>query len=589
MRQSGEPKTKKLERCVSLLKKVIQDILWVNIVIAYHYCYNFCYLIGAYTIRYNRIAVKKVVRSLKPVGRFLCKAADFILLRHLRSLARNITAEIHRFFGGFPIAVNLLRSASAQGPVSCLKTALRIPCMAVKRHKRALCTLGNLVAPAAAVAVLVLTVQFWSGMTFALAVEYDGEPLGYISDESVYDVAANMATDRVINTDNSFEVQRVPKLTIAVVSKSEIMDESAVCDKILETSGDSITEGSGLYIDGKFEGAVQSREELESLLDSLLKSYCEGGSNERAEFVQNVEIVDGLYPISSVISIDETYSRLTEQTIVDKYYTIVKGDSPLLISAKTDMSLAELRALNPDFDKKIFPDVKVLIQKAQPYLRVQVVRTTEYKETIPFNTKQVKDQKQYIGYSSVKTKGVAGEQLIKAEITYIDGIEQSRKILETKVVKQPVDKVVVVGAKKINNSVSAAGDGISTGRFVWPLPSCRRISSPFGKRWGRLHAGIDISGNGVYGKPVVSADGGVVAEVNHGWGGGYGKYIIIDHGGGYRTVYAHLSAINVRAGQKVSQGQLIGRAGNSGQSYGAHLHFEIRINGRSVNPVPYLR
>jgi len=581
MRQSGDKTKNKLERCLSSIRKFVAA--------SYHEVYKLCYLTGAFTIRKSRIAAKKMVRSLKPVGRFIIKAVDFLLLRHIRRIEGSIAKESRRFIQGFPIAGRLLRSSFVQGPASFFKTLFSIPFKAMRRHRQALCTLLNLAAPVAAAAVLVWTIQFWSGMTFALSVEYDGEKLGYITDESVYDLAASMANDRVINVDNSFEVKRVPKLTIAVVSKSEIMDESAVCNKILQTSSDSITEGSGLYIDGKFECAVQSREELDALLDSILKSYCTGQGNERAEFVQKVEIVDGLYPISTIISAEETYNRLTAQTVVDKYYTIVKGDSPLLIAAKTGMSLAELRALNPDFDKKIFPDVKVLIQKAQPYLRVQVVRTIEYKETINYKTVEVKDEKQYIGYSYVKTKGVEGEQLVKAEVAYIDGIEQSRKILETKVTKQPVDKVVVVGAKKISNHVVAAGDGISTGRFVWPLPSCRMISSPFGYRWGKLHAGIDISGNGVYGKPVVAADGGVVVETNTGWGGGYGKYIIIDHGGGYRTVYAHLSSVNVTTGQKVSQGQFIGRAGNSGQSYGAHLHFEIRINGRSVNPVPYLK
>lgn len=82
-----------------------------------------------------------------------------------------------------------------------------------------------------------------------------------------------MATGRVINTDNSFEVQRTPKMTLAVVSQSEIMDEAAVCDMILRSSSDSIAEVCGLYVDGEFEGAVQSRTELDAILDSILDAY----------------------------------------------------------------------------------------------------------------------------------------------------------------------------------------------------------------------------------------------------------------------------------------------------------------------------
>mgnify|MGYP000896134388 CR=1 FL=1 len=571
------------------LKSVMQNDIRRILVIYRHFAYYLCYITGARTIRILRHIGKRLVRLLIPAGRMLHRATDYLFIRHIRALGRNIKEEAVRFVQGFPLASKRVREAFSKGLLSGLKVSALLPFAALKRHRRAVASILNLAAPAAAVAVLVISVQFWSGMTFALAVEYDGHTLGYIKDEAVYDNAANMATDRVINTDNSFEVQRVPKLTIAVVSKSEILDEGAVCDKILESSGDAITEGSGLYIDNCFEGAAQSRAELDALLESLLDNYRNGSKNERSEFVQDVRVVDGLYPISSITTIELMRGQLTALSMVDKYYTIVKGDSPLLIAAKTDMSLGELRALNPNFDKTIFPDVKVLIQKAQPYLRVQVVRTVEYDEEIDYQTKTVQDSKKYIGYSSVRTKGVEGKQHVKAEVTLIDGVEQSRKILETRVVRKPVDKVVVAGAKKVNNRVSAAGDGISTGRFSWPLPSCRNITSGFGYRYGRFHAGIDISGNGVYGKPVISADGGRVVEVNRSWGGGYGKYIIIDHGGGYRTVYAHLSSINVVNGQKVSQGQLIGHAGNSGNSYGAHLHFEIRINGRSVNPKSYVR
>lgn len=570
-------------------KAVLQNVVRRYIVIAYHAAYNLCYIVGAQTIRLARRTGKRVVGGLVPVGRFLLRAVDYILIRHIRSLAGRIAAEAVRFARGFPIAGSRVRESFSQSVFCGIKTVFAIPYLAARRHSRTLATMVNLAAPAAAVFALVLTVQYWSGMTFALAVEYDGRTLGYISDEAVYDHAVNMVTDRVINTDNSFEVKRIPKLTIAVVSKSEIMDESTVCDKILESSGDSIAEASGLYIDGMFEGAIQSRSELDSLLDSILNIYRNGSSNERAEFVQDVEVVDGLYPISSITSTENMYAHLTSQSMVDKYYTVVKGDSPLLIAAKTDMSLAELRALNPGFDNNIFPDVRVMIQKAQPYLRVKIVRTVSYEEAIKFTTKTVQDQKQYVGYSAVRVNGVDGQQKVTAEITLIDGIENSRKILKTEVLKKPVEKVVVVGAKKVNNSISASGDGISTGKFIWPLPSCRTISSPFGYRWNGFHPAIDISGNGVYGKPVVAADGGRVVETNYGWGGGFGNYIIVDHGGGYRTLYAHLSAINVKLGQAVSKGQTIGRVGSSGNSTGPHLHFEIRINGRSVNPEPYVR
>ncbi len=517
---------KKSAEFMRRLNNVIRNVIGHNLVIAYHYSYTICYLTGARTIRVLRRLGKRLARVLIPTGRLLYKAVDFLLLKRIRALGSSIKQEFILFVKGFPLAAQRVRSGYKSSPLTGIKVSLLLPFFAVRRHKKTLVKVFNIATPAAALAALIMTINFWSGMTFALAVEYDGQTLGYITDETVYDNAANLATDRVINPDKSFEVQRTPKLTITVVSKSDIIDEVEVCDKIIESSGDAITEGAGLYIDNKFEGAVQSGSELNDLLNSILSSYENGSKNERSEFIQDVDVVDGLYPISSITPIQDMRKHLTSLSMVDKYYTLVKGDCPILISEKTDMTISELRSLNPDFDKKIFPDVKMLVQKAQPYLRVQVIRTVEYDETIDYKTQTVKDSKQYIGYSAVRTNGIEGKKHIKAEVTLIDGVESARKILDTKVIKKPVDKVVVVGEKRVNNSVSAAGDGITTGRFTWPLPSCRMIYSNYGYRGGGFHSGIDISGNGVYGKPVIAADGGKVCEVSHG-GGGYGKYIIV--------------------------------------------------------------
>jgi murein DD-endopeptidase MepM/ murein hydrolase activator NlpD len=118
--------------------------------------------------------------------------------------------------------------------------------------------------------------------------------------------------------------------------------------------------------------------------------------------------------------------------------------------------------------------------------------------------------------------------------------------------------------------------------LVWPTSG--PVTSPFGYRWGRLHAGIDIGAP--YGAAVYAAASGTV--VLAAWTGGYGNYICIDHGGALATCYAHLSSYAVSAGAGVSQGQVIGYVGNTGHSFGAHLHFEVRINGAPVDPLGYL-
>ncbi len=118
--------------------------------------------------------------------------------------------------------------------------------------------------------------------------------------------------------------------------------------------------------------------------------------------------------------------------------------------------------------------------------------------------------------------------------------------------------------------------------LIWPVSG--PVTSPFGYRWGRLHAGIDI---GVpYGTPIHAAASGTV--VLAGWTGGYGNYTCIDHGGGLATCYAHQSSFAVSGGAQVAQGQVIGYVGNTGHSFGPHLHFEVRINGTPVDPLGYL-
>jgi murein DD-endopeptidase MepM/ murein hydrolase activator NlpD len=121
----------------------------------------------------------------------------------------------------------------------------------------------------------------------------------------------------------------------------------------------------------------------------------------------------------------------------------------------------------------------------------------------------------------------------------------------------------------------------SASGFVWPVSGA--VVSAFGWRWGRMHEGIDIAAG--YGTPVVAAAGGTV--ISAGWMGGYGNLVIIDHGGGIATAYAHLSSFAVGGGA-VGQGQTVGYVGCTGHCYGPHLHFEVRVNGSAVDPLGYL-
>ncbi|MBQ8596009.1 MAG: peptidoglycan DD-metalloendopeptidase family protein [Oscillospiraceae bacterium] len=146
----------------------------------------------------------------------------------------------------------------------------------------------------------------------------------------------------------------------------------------------------------------------------------------------------------------------------------------------------------------------------------------------------------------------------------------------------------------IYKNLNTSNEAYVGGEMMWPVPGYSKISSYYGWRFNNtdFHTGIDITGSGVHGAPVVAANTGTVVHTKtcpyNGYSYGYGTYIIVDHGGGITTLYAHLSAIDCKVGDIVVMGEQIGRVGNTGWSTGAHLHFEVRIDGESVNPISYV-
>jgi septal ring factor EnvC (AmiA/AmiB activator) len=134
-------------------------------------------------------------------------------------------------------------------------------------------------------------------------------------------------------------------------------------------------------------------------------------------------------------------------------------------------------------------------------------------------------------------------------------------------------------AQPASSSGSAGGGG---GSYVWPI--CAPVTSEYGPRWGTIHRGIDLGAS--TGTPIgASAAGRVIFA---GWQGGYGNLVVIDHGNGVATAYAHMSSIAAGVGANVSQRQVIGYVGSTGDSTGPHLHLEFRVNGTAVNPRQYL-
>jgi len=166
-----------------------------------------------------------------------------------------------------------------------------------------------------------------------------------------------------------------------------------------------------------------------------------------------------------------------------------------------------------------------------------------------------------------------------------DKAQAQKAYNELNALAQEIDKVI--------KELLANSTGQGTGTFTWPVPGFPKITSAFGWRTHPIfktqefHSGIDIGGAGIVNRNIVASDSGTVILAD--WLGGYGKTVILDHGKGFSTLYAHTNTILVKEGDKVVKGQAIAKVGSTGNSTGPHLHFEIRKNGNRVSPTQYVK
>jgi len=252
-------------------------------------------------------------------------------------------------------------------------------------------------------------------------------------------------------------------------------------------------------------------------------------------------------------------------------YTVSEGDTYWTIAYKFEINVDTLKWANEDIEdwKDLKPGEKLVILPVNGLLYT------------------VEEGDDLASISSFY--GVSQEKILKQ-----NNLVSAQNII-------PGQKLILPGAKKyrtyvyhplsvISQEESYVGRVLTgTGSFSWPVSSYSHyITQYFGwiTRWYK-HTGIDLDRRN--GTDIFAADRGTVVAAKYGWGGGYGNHIIIDHGNGFQTLYAHLSRILVNVGDDVEQGQRIAIMGTTGYSSGVHLHFEIRQDGKAVNPLAYLR
>lgn len=216
-------------------------------------------------------------------------------------------------------------------------------------------------------------------------------------------------------------------------------------------------------------------------------------------------------------------------------------------------------------------------QSAGLKISVTLVEEVTINETMPFPVEQIIDEEKPVGETEVSEAGVEGLKKVVYRVVRENGEEIERTVQSEEILEEPRAQIEIVGSyeepqqkQTVRHEVlSARGLGSGSGSFVWPVQGRGTIYNGFSGR----HTGVDIHID--HGTPVLAADAGVVTF--NGYGGTQGNYLIIHHGA-YWTLYLHNSVNLVSAGERVSRGQVIGKVGATGRAFGAHLHFEIRVD-----------
>ncbi|HCK23698.1 MAG TPA: M23 family peptidase [Bacteroides graminisolvens] len=427
--------------------------------------------------------------------------------------------------------------------------------------------------------IVVLFTVFSFFYTPAYAVNLEGQTLGIVADAAVYKQASASAQEalaRVLGA--STEELDVVKLSMTIADKDELATSDELADSMLEQV-DELQRGYVLYIDEKAVGLSASQETLQALLDEIKAPY-QSEKTISATFSEDVSIRYDYTALSTPSDPDTVRAKLTANREEAATYTVVQGDTFSEIAERFALWQNELRDLNPSVtpDKLSIGEV-LTIKQAVPALSVITVERSVYEEEIPIPIEYVDDSALYIGDSRIVEAGSAGIANVEAEITYQNGVETARNILSTTTKVEATTRIVARGTQKPPKTASK-------GTYIWPVNG--KVTSTTGKRTllgsTGYHSGLDIAVP--YGTEVKASDGGTVTF--SGWKGNYGNLVIITHDNGTQTYYAHNSELLVSKGDKVYQGQAIAKAGSTGRSTGSHCHFEVRVNGKTMNPYNYL-
>lgn len=431
-------------------------------------------------------------------------------------------------------------------------------------------------------AVLGLSLILTTLYTTSYAVFVDGENVGAVADQSTVEAAVSSVEamgSRMLGYE--YTVDNEISYRFALTRRSDLSGEDVFEDYFSTKMDDAEEDDLRLYeirLDGKRLGVIESKAEFNSLLQELKAPYTNENTTS-VEFVEEIQVTPVSFS-SQVLTIDQMRDILTENTTGETTYTVVSGDTFNAIAYRNDMSMSDLKALNPDVNVNKLSIGQVLnVKELIPRLSIRTTERVSYHQDIECPVETRDDASIYVGSSKIIKQGEPGDAYVTANVTRVNGVEKERQVLSSVTLREPTTTIKAVGTKPKPKTAS-------NGYYKWPCSG--KITSYFGYRriFGSrsYHSGIDIAGS--YGTAIKAADGGKVTF--SGYKGNYGYLVIITHDNGTQTYYGHNSSNLVSAGQRVYQGQTIARMGSTGRSTGNHCHFEVRIRGSSVNPLNYL-
>lgn len=442
-------------------------------------------------------------------------------------------------------------------------------CMLAENTKRMLLS-GAASCSVAAMAALILVTT----CSFGCVITVNGQVIGTAPDASAYEELVQEINEEIAYvSDEAFTPAEEPDFSTKLIPKGAYTDKEDMKEQLKATDADMLP-AYGVYVDDEILFALPNEQAALSVLEDYKNSFIDGKDEVTAEFCETVTVAHRFVPKCALKTAESAADALLLGRVA--LHTPTEGETLDTIAESYGITTEDILQLNGDVDTEALTGAELKIRTGRPLISVKTVEHATLTEAIPFNTIEKEDPTKYEGNIVVEQKGVEGARVVEAYITAINGVETDREIVSENQLSAAVDEIIQKGTKEPPSP-------IGTGDFA--MPTSGSLSSRFGSRWGKRHTGIDLAA--ATGTDVYAADNGKViySAFND---GGYGYLIQIDHGNGYVTYYGHCSELLVPAGTVVAKGDLIAKVGNTGRSYGSHLHFEVRQNGTPTDPLAYL-